>query len=356
MPLPVLPLPVLAPARAARAPAPTSAPTWPDDGPRPSTGCRGEPPEPVGQTLSAPETVHLAITGRCNLSCPGCYVPPQGAGPELTATEWRGLIDQWADLHVFQLAVGGGEPLLYEGLYDLLAYARQRGIVSSLTTNGTLLTADVVRRLERAGVARVNVSWNGPDDRREERSSIAVRALRLLLDSTVQAGVNVLVTHALLPHLPELFAHLHMLGVRRVTILRPKPPVMPQPNGLAWYDANQLRRADLQRLRATLSAWRGALALEVDCALTGLMAELPPAILHRRGIYGCTAGRRICTVWPDGRVTPCSFLADRSAGDMRRTPFAELWQRGQNWELLRAPVAWPGHACAVCDTTLQEVQ
>ncbi|MBL7065751.1 MAG: hypothetical protein ISS49_16355 [Anaerolineae bacterium] len=29
-----------------------------------------------GFTLSAPETVHLAITARCNLSCPGCYVPP----------------------------------------------------------------------------------------------------------------------------------------------------------------------------------------------------------------------------------------------------------------------------------------
>jgi radical SAM protein with 4Fe4S-binding SPASM domain len=201
-------------------------------------------------------------------------------------------------------------------------------------------------------VARVNVSWNGPGN--ELRA--VERALRLLLDSTVQVGVNVLVTRALLPYLPELFAHLHTLGVRRVTILRPKPPAAAQPAGAAWYDANRLRPADLQRLRAILTAWRGALALEVDCALTGLLADAPPAILHRRGIYGCTAGRRICTVWSDGRVTPCSFLADRNAGDVRRTPFAELWQRGQNWELLRDPAAWSGHACAVCDITQQEAQ
>ena len=50
----------------------------------------------TGFVLSAPETVHLAITARCNLACPGCYVPRPAAGPELTVTELRGLIDQWA--------------------------------------------------------------------------------------------------------------------------------------------------------------------------------------------------------------------------------------------------------------------
>jgi len=54
-----------------------------------------------GFTLSAPETVHLAITARCNLSCPGCYVPRFDVGGELTTAELRGLIDQWAEMRVF---------------------------------------------------------------------------------------------------------------------------------------------------------------------------------------------------------------------------------------------------------------
>ena len=115
-----------------------------------------------GRTLSAPEVVHVAITARCNRSCPGCYVPCTGSGQELTAAEWCALIDQWASMRVFQLAVGGGEPLLYAGIYDVLCYARERGIVPNLTTNGMLIDARAVQELERAGVARVNVSWNGP--------------------------------------------------------------------------------------------------------------------------------------------------------------------------------------------------
>jgi radical SAM protein with 4Fe4S-binding SPASM domain len=323
-----------------------------------------------GFTLSAPETVHLAITARCNLDCPGCYAPRPGVSPELTTAEVCGLIDQWARMRVFQLAVGGGEPLLYPGLFEMLAHARAQGIVPNLTTNGTLLTADAVRRLGRIGLARINVSWNGPDGVQRERSQIVARALRLLLDSTLsegscgQVGVNVLVTPTLIPRLPYVLARLHGLGVRHVTVLRPKPPAIPDDAAArAWYAANRLRRADLLHLRAILSAWRGTLKLEVDSALVGLMADVPPALLRRRGIYGCVAGRRICTVWPDGSVSPCSFLADSSgsspsgrslsAGNVRQMPFAELWRRGENWGPLRDPGVLPQGGCAGCGNARQ---
>ena len=314
-----------------------------------------------GFTLSAPETVHLAITARCNLTCRGCYVPRSAAGPEMTVTELYGLIDQWARMRVFQLAVGGGEPLLYEGLFDVLTCARERGIVPNLTTNGTLLKPDVIRRLERAGVARVNISWHsipslskkGPGDEHEGRAQAVTRALRLLLDSTLHVGVNLLVTRALLHRLSHVLARLQTLGVRRVTVLRPKPPAVATRDDLAWYDANRLRRAELLHLRAILNAWQGALELEVGSALVGLMGDANPVHLRWRGIYGCAAGRRICTVWPDGRVTPCSFLADLSAGNVRQTPFAELWERGQNWSPLRDSAARPQGGCNGCEVALQ---
>jgi radical SAM protein with 4Fe4S-binding SPASM domain len=314
-----------------------------------------------GFTLSAPETVHLAITARCNLSCPGCYVPRFDTELELTTAELRGLIDQWAQMRVFQLAVGGGEPLLREDLFGVLAYAREQGIVPNLTTNGTLLTPDVVRRLERAGVARANLSWNdipsesedGSGNGRQGQGRAVTQALRMLLDSTLRVGVNLLITPSLLPRLPHVLARLQALGVRQVTILRPKPPAIPSDEGRAWYEANKLRRAELLCLRDLLNAWQGVLHLEVDSALVSLMGDVDPALLRWRGIYGCTAGRRICTVWPNGRVTACSFLADLSAGDVRQVPFAELWRRGKNWEVLRDPAGRPQGGCADCDIATQ---
>ena len=90
----------------------------------------------------------------------------------MTVAEWCALIDQWASMRVYQLAVGGGEPLLYAGLFDVLRYARDRGIVPNLTTNGTLIDAKAVQELECAGVGQVNISWNGPVDGDQDRPTV----------------------------------------------------------------------------------------------------------------------------------------------------------------------------------------
>lgn len=302
--------------------------------------------------LSAPEVVHLAITARCNQHCAGCYVP-RTWGDELTVREWQQLIDQWARMRVFQVAIGGGEPLLYEGLFEVLAYARDRGIVPNLTTNGTLLDARVVDRLERAGLGQVNVSWNGPAGDADRTYPVVERALRLLAGAPMRVGLNLLVAPALLDRLPDILAHLQDLGVRQVTLLRSKPPALPDGAGKAWYQAHRLRRADLVQLRRVLSAWQGVLRLHVDSALVGLMGDLHPAWLRRRGVYGCAAGRRICTVWPDGQVTPCSFLADLCAGSARRIPFDALWEQGQGWEALRDPAPALQGRCTGCAIAAQ---
>jgi pyrroloquinoline quinone biosynthesis protein E len=323
----------------------TLVPPWP---------AQDQPVEWAGSyTLSAPEVIHLGITARCNQACPGCYVPRSSVGSELPVSEWRALIDQWAQMHVFQLAVGGGEPLLYEGLVDVLRYARQRGIVPNLTTNGTLLGAATVRELECAGVVRVNLSWNGPTDDTDKHSLGFGRALPLLLDSTLRVGVNLLVTPALLSRLPQVLGQLRAQGVRQVTILRPKPPAFSTEASEVWYDAHRLRRADLLTLRDVLSVWQKVLDLQVGSALVGLMGDAAPAHLRWRGVCGCTAGRRICTVWPDGRITPCSFLADLSAGNVCQVPFAELWARGEGWEQLRDPRARLQGGCADCTIVAQ---
>ncbi len=78
------------------------------------------------------------------------------------------------------------------------------------------------------------------------------------------------------------------------------------------------------KLRAVLNAWQGVLGLKVRSALVCPMGDAAPERLRWRGVYGCAAGRRICTVWPDGQVTSCSSLTDLSAGNVCQTSFADL--------------------------------
>ena len=85
--------------------------------------------------LSAPETVHWAVTHDCHKSCHDCYVRRfHSTGSELNTDNSLMLIDAIADHGVFQLAIGGGEPFCRRDIFELVHYASLKGLTVHITT------------------------------------------------------------------------------------------------------------------------------------------------------------------------------------------------------------------------------
>jgi radical SAM protein with 4Fe4S-binding SPASM domain len=100
---------------------------------------------------------------RCNLHCVHCYSDSSNRtySGELTTEEAKGMIDDLADFHIPVLLLSGGEPLLRPDIFELIAHARERGVRVTLSTNGTLITPEVARRLRTLGVSYVGISLDG---------------------------------------------------------------------------------------------------------------------------------------------------------------------------------------------------
>ncbi len=60
------------------------------------------------------------------------------------------IIDQIADAGTLFLLITGGEPLLRKDFGELYIYARSKGILVTLFTNGTLLTEEIIKVLNQA--------------------------------------------------------------------------------------------------------------------------------------------------------------------------------------------------------------
>jgi pyrroloquinoline quinone biosynthesis protein E len=70
-------------------------------------------PSDLPQAHRAPESVHLQLNNVCNLRCPSCYLELSKSDPGVLSLErLQALIDEWVEMGVFQLALGGGEPLM----------------------------------------------------------------------------------------------------------------------------------------------------------------------------------------------------------------------------------------------------
>jgi molybdenum cofactor biosynthesis enzyme MoaA len=121
----------------------------------------------------APIEAQLIVTRRCNLSCGYCseYDNVSDCIP-LALLQPR--IDALHRLGVVNIALLGGEPLMHPALPEIIAYGDRRAQVS-VTTNGFLITEDLIERCNAAGLANMEVSI---DTLRADRTGYIQKCLK----------------------------------------------------------------------------------------------------------------------------------------------------------------------------------
>ncbi|KPK02383.1 MAG: radical SAM protein [Nitrospira bacterium SG8_35_4] len=94
-------------------------------------------------------SIELEFTRKCNLKCLYCYTEAgKAAQDELTIDELKSVVSQARDLGAKRIILlGGGEPLIYDRLTDIVAYINSLGLQQVIFTNGTLITDDIARFL-----------------------------------------------------------------------------------------------------------------------------------------------------------------------------------------------------------------
>ncbi len=87
--------------------------------------------------MKMPNSVCWNITRYCNDTCRFCYRDKNSA--DLGFGDRKLVIDKVAEAGIKKLTFAGGEPLLVPGIESLITYAKGKGLLVSLTTNGILL-------------------------------------------------------------------------------------------------------------------------------------------------------------------------------------------------------------------------
>ncbi len=93
-------------------------------------------------------SMRASLTSKCNYKCFFCHREgANGDEDEISPEEWKRIFEAASSLGIKGIKFTGGEPLLYEGLGEVLKYASEGFSEISMTTNGYFLE-------ERLGVLR----------------------------------------------------------------------------------------------------------------------------------------------------------------------------------------------------------
>lgn len=296
--------------------------------------------------LAAPICLTWELTYACNLSCRHCLSSSGRRDPrELTTAQARGVIDELAQLQVFYVNIGGGEPTVRPDFWELLDYAVSRRVGVKFSTNGVKITPANARRLVSTDYVDVQISLDGAtaevnDALRGAGSfDMAIRAMANLQAAGMTGfKISVVCTRENIAQLDAFHALALRFGAQlRLTRLRPSG------RGAEVWDTLH----PTQRQQRELYDWlrdHGEQVLTGDSFfhLAALGGPLP-------GLNLCGAGRVVCLIDPVGDVYACPFAIHQQflAGNVGTDGgFARVWRDSELFHSLRAPQS-PG-ACAGC--------
>lgn len=259
--------------------------------------------------------VDFAINHACNLRCAHCFAKALYASdrPTMTVDDYARVARECMAMGTVNFSFQGGEPLLCPDLPRIIAACRPDRNVISVTTNGTLLTAERVRDLRSYGVDILTVSLDSclPAEHDAFRGMSGALAKTMAgIDLALAAGLRVTVGTVVTR------TNLRSEGIRGLVDFATRKKILlyfilPVPAG-NW-KANLdilLTEEDMAHIEA--------LTRENPYIRTDLQANLGPR--------GCGAAKEILYLTPHGDVLPCPFMHIRF-GNALTEPMADIRRR-----------------------------
>ncbi len=309
---------------------------------------------PEYQHLSAPETIHWAVTYRCEEACLDCYIQRHKGSctNELDTQEAYKLISKIAESGAFQLAIGGGEPFVRNDLEEIVQRASEEGLIVHITTGKYRI--ELERLDELAGHIKV-LQVGIKVDELIKGDTNSVQKLRTLVgqlsERGIMTGANLIMTRSSIHNLYKIIEMLLQCGFNRYTLLRYKPPI-----NIGRWLVEKPDKGDIELLEARLAGINDKytdISIRIDCALSFVERKLDPQVALFSGVRGCAAFQRIMFVAPDGSVYPCSQLVgDRFNGcNLLKEEFGTIWDKSdvvKNYRYFRSNKSFKEGSCGKC--------
>ena len=286
------------------------------------------------------------LTERCNLRCRHCY---QGGRKvqEMTANEVKREIDgatqmfqAWEKEHGIKVSPSvhftGGEPLLYKGLWDVIAYSKANGYGVAMMTNACLITRDSAKKASLLGISDIQVSLEGPPElhasiRGRESFNGAAKGVEHLVAEGNRVSANVTLSRLNVDKVEETVEVARAMGFYGIGFSR----MVPCGRGKALLNS-------LLTPQELKSAYQKILLLNTPSfevvsgdPLTGtLLGTIPSAGCHLT-LSGCSAGFSGVTITSDGSVMPCRRIG-LVAGNLKKKSLRAIWASSRLlWQLRR---------------------
>ena len=248
--------------------------------------------------------------------------------------------------------ITGGEPLLREDVFDVMKYIKSLGFTVCMTTNGMLITDEIIEKMKDAGVDGISVSIDGLEKTHDNFRGVpgaynkSIEGIKRLVKSGIlsELQVTTVANKMNIHELEELKNIMELLGIDSWRILEMDLI------GRAKDNADLLLSSDdYKYLFEFIKTNRKKSKMNVmyGCAhFLGMDYEKEV----RNSMFICKTGLTIASILYNGDIFVCPNIERRPEliqGNIKENNFMDVWENKFEW--FRKMDRMKCEKCAKCD-------
>ena len=287
----------------------------------------------------------LELTCRCNLKCIHCYLGGNVLRgkrqlSEMSTARVLSLLDEITEAGCLNLLITGGEPLLRDDFPEIYRRAKEKGLLVTVFSNGTLVADRIVELFREFPPFEVEISLYGATAGTYEKVTgvrgsyeKCMEGVKTLLDKNIRVNLKTVLMTLNRHELSEMENIARKLGVR----FRFDAAISPRIDGdrtplalrISPEDAIEDEFSDPDRLELWKNYFQGV--------KENLLTD---------DLYGCRAGITGFHIDPYGRLQPCMMMLDIQR-DVSEGGFVKEWNEVA--AMIRKRKAGPEFSCRGCE-------
>lgn len=165
------------------------------------------------------------VNNQCNLNCKHCRVWEKNDINQLTLKQGKELIAQLKYLGIKKLIFSGGEPFLRNDIFELIKYANKFKTIV-ITTNGTLLTEEKCKILQKFKNIILSISIDGMnkthDEFRQAKGTFdkVMKTLDLLKKYNIQYAIKYTLSNETKDDIYDVIKTIALKGAKEFNVRR----------------------------------------------------------------------------------------------------------------------------------------
>ena len=289
-------------------------------------------------------SVIFEITPKCNFNCVHCYLHNHHCAEEMSYEKIIEIIDLLYEKEVLFLTLTGGDIFTRKDFLDIYLYAKKKGFIIELYTNGALINEEIIKVFSKYPPLLVDISLYGScEETYEKVTGISgafnkvINNIKALLDVGVRVSLKAPVLNIYYNELSKIKEIAESFSVPFRTGFEIFPSIdndsSVQRFGVCLYDSLKYEFEEFSKNPRTFG--------------DDYLVELVDLKISRP-LFRCKLGRASCVIDYEGNMCPC--MSFRHVGrKLTRNSFDDIWSSFRKYQSFKASSDYMCLSCKAYD-------